>query len=699
VDRRTAACAALALAFLAQSGCRLPGARPGPELPELWRAPAPASAPERLRIEPLHSVAGLGESVHLRVEGPLAAHAHCVTAGGETEAPPALEIRSPERPGVVDVLCGADGARAAAQVTFTDSQTLPAADPYAGGAALFKLRERSGALEPLAATRSLGHATLDAKLERLSAWALPAFPFADPGAQDSAGIDRWIAIDVPAGINYYQAIDWLRRDPAIIAASWLPLDSDWLAVQARAGWPAPFARFAAGDESALESAAPNTDPAPDPSFATRDLRSVAAPEAWATQTGRGVRIAIVDTGLDVNHAALAPNLMFKRSERPGADADGNGVPGDASGANFAHLALVRGAGPPQLALGLVTDVSDWHGALGDAQAWGHGTAIASLAAGAGGPGVRLGVAPRAQLIAVDVEENLRISESALLSEDPRLRGREAGGPALRSSTWARAAGIVYAVNARARVLTCAWSDDTPHPLVHDALAYAEDNCALPVCAVEEPPGPLDSFPAQWRSPWLERSGERSGSALDLWTGETHEDFFARPLQATLLAGAIEARGEPTPEADEVAPDLFAPTGGWRGRGGVAAASSNPRNDQTPGPDYRAAPFRGPAAAAGLIAGAAALVSELRPDLEPAAVARALRSGARDDSGHPVLHVIGALRAAQAERTGACRKLLARTRPANVAATPWWKKVGVEDFSLGSPQTGGPQPPASPDHRR
>src|SRR5262249_21393014 len=158
-------------------------------------------------------------------------------------APPMLEIHSPERPGVVDVLCGVDGTRAAAQVTFTDAQTLPLVDAYAGGVALFKLRELPVPPEPWTGTRVLGHPTLDAQLARLGAWALAAFPFADPGARDDAGIGLWIAIDVPAGINYYQAIDWIRRDPAIVTASWLPVESDWLGVVQRSGWPAPFARL------------------------------------------------------------------------------------------------------------------------------------------------------------------------------------------------------------------------------------------------------------------------------------------------------------------------------------------------------------------------------------------------------------------------------------------------------------------------
>lgn len=686
----------LALALLPWVGCRFPGTRPAPEpaiarpaLPELWNPPAPADAPEQLRIEPLHAVARLGESVRVQVLGTLAARVRCVTPAGETEAPPSLEIASPQQAGVVDVLCGVDGVRAAAQITFTDAQALPVADPYAGGVALFKLARAAQPHAALEATRSLGAASLDAKLSKLSAWALRAFPFADPTARDSVGIDRWIAIDVPRGTNYYQAIDWIRRDPAVQPASYLPVDSDWLRVARSGSAPSAFAPVAGATSQRTRPPARGApEPRPDPAFAPRDLRMIGAPEVWASRTGQGVRIAIVDTGLDSNHAALAPNLIEKTGERPGVDSDANGIPGDAIGANFAHLALLRGDGPPSLALGAVADVSDWHGALGAGENWGHGTAIASLAAGAGGPGARLGVAPRAELIAVDVEENLRASASDLHQGDPRQREREAGGPPLRSSVWSRAAGVVYAVGSRARVLTCAWSADTPHLLLHDALAYAEDNCALPVCAVEEPPGPLESYPAQWRADWLERNELGNGLVLDLWSGEVHEDLLERPLRATLIAGALEARGKPTAEAAEIDPDLYAPTGGWRGRGGVAAAASNPRNDQTPMPDYRAAPFRGPAAAAGLIAGTAALVSELRPDLDPAEVAASLRAGTREVSGYPLLNAPSALRNALQREPGSCGDPAEPRRRGITAELPWRRTRSTADDSTA-------RPPASP----
>ncbi len=693
------------LASLALAGCTGPALTPGTPAGDLWRPPPVAAAPEQLRVVPAHAVARVGEIAQLRVEGALAPGARCVLLGRESEPPPRIEVPSPATPGVVDVLCSNGEVLAAGQVTFTDAWTLPLRDPYAGGVALFKLRDLPRRLLGAAGTQRTGRRDLDARLVRLGAWALAAFPFASAQARDEVGIGRWIAVDIPAGTNFYQAVSLLRASPEVEPQSYWPADGDFLRVRARSDWPSPL--VSPDPDRAIEAGRPVAGRGgavrlasyePDPKGATRDLRAIRAQEAWRSHSGRGVSIAVIDTGLDVNHVALAPNVISKASERGGRDADGNGVPGDESGVNLAHLALARGDdGPPFLGLGVASDLSDWDGAE-QRDAWGHGTQIASIAAGAGGPGVRLGVAPRARLIVVDVQENLRASSSRLHHADPRMRERgEAQEVALRSPLWARAAGVVYAVTERARVLTCAWSEDTPHWLLRDALLYAEDNCAIPVCAVDEPPGPVDSYPAQWRRAWLTAEGASGGSVVDLWTGEQHEDFFERPLTATIVAGSVDRRGRPSGEADLVRPDLYAPTGGPGKRGGVVAAVSNPRNDASPGPDHRMAPFRGPAAASGVIAGTAALVSGLRPDLEPAAVREALILGATPRADRPVVDVVGALRAAQNHDTGTCHDRIRERTPGAVADDdqgPWWKRIEVDGGvdAPGLPPTTGPASP-------
>jgi hypothetical protein len=109
------------------------------------------------------------------------------------------------------------------------------------------------------------------------------------------------------------------------------------------------------------------------------------------------------------------------------------------------------------------------------------------------------------------------------------------------------------------------------------------------------------------------------------------------------------------------------------------------------PDRRAAPVDGPTAAVGLAAGAAAIVSGARPDLEPWAVHQALVKGAARAANGPALSVPGALAVAGKEEAGACRALL-RREPTEEASP--WPKIRVK--------AGGPlvpdekTPPASPD---
>jgi len=96
---------------------------------------------------------------------------------------------------------------------------------------------------------------------------------------------------------------------------------------------------------------------------------------WDTTLGAGVRIAILDSGVDRNHPDIAPNLAFNLSEIDQTPLTGLPSPCD--------------DGSPQ-----------------DQQ--GHGTWTASLAAGAMGPGTGLmvGVAPAATLLNIKVLERM-----------------------------------------------------------------------------------------------------------------------------------------------------------------------------------------------------------------------------------------------------------------------------------------------------
>ena len=115
-----------------------------------------------------------------------------------------------------------------------------------------------------------------------------------------------------------------------------------------------------------------------------NLNLISAPEAWeAGYTGEGVTVAVVDTGVDLDHPDLISNLWVNQGEIAGngIDDDGNGYVDDISGWDF---------------------VSD-DGRPDDGQ--GHGTHVAgTIAAGANGFGAT-GVAPDATIMPVRVLGN------------------------------------------------------------------------------------------------------------------------------------------------------------------------------------------------------------------------------------------------------------------------------------------------------
>ncbi len=119
------------------------------------------------------------------------------------------------------------------------------------------------------------------------------------------------------------------------------------------------------------------------------LDQTEANRAWnITQGSRNIVVAIIDTGIDVDHEDLRGNLWVnqgesgvdssgKRKETNGVDDDGNGFVDDVHGWNFVNNN---------------NDLSDHHG---------HGTHIAGIVGARGGNGVGTsGISPQVSLMAL-----------------------------------------------------------------------------------------------------------------------------------------------------------------------------------------------------------------------------------------------------------------------------------------------------------
>jgi hypothetical protein len=599
--------------------------------------------------------------VRLALTGTAAQSARCT--GAWVVADGVLEVDAVAAPGVVDVRCQSASAVALAQVTVTDASLHPVDKPYAGGVIVLKLRRRpEHPWDPLAHTET-GLAELDPLLAQLGARVYPAFPFDRSGTRDRSGLESWVLVDIPEGTNFYAAVSALRDNRAVYAESYLPLDAAAVRSRATSDGVTPLGVARRPDEGMVKLPAVRDvsyTPATAQAAIGWELLAIGAPEAWPVSDGRGIGIAVVDTGVDWQHRAIAKNVRTKPYDLGGRDDDGNGLP-DGAGANLSQLVILRGAGPPRLATSN-TDVSDWSG---------EGTALAAVAAGTGRKGTRFGVAPAAWILPVDVQEN--------------PSGRR-GTRALRSSVWSRALGIAYATAEGARVATCAWPAQDAHWILNDAFRYAEDNCVLAVCAVSNRNGERGGFPSEWREYWLRERQGGGGDVFDAWTGTQHSDFFARPLRNVVVAEELGADG-----LDALAPDLLVPTRSRKGAPGVTSAVANPHNDSKRAEDRKTGVFAGAPIAAGLTAGAAAVVLGRRADLDAFAVREALVSASPDG-----LRVPEAVDAALAAPKGHCEAPPSHERGVASERPPLWKRIKIKgkyesyDPSAPRPSAGAPE---------
>lgn len=191
----------------------------------------------------------------------------------------------------------------------------------------------------------------------------------------------------------------------------------------------------------------------DPLWPQQDMhRLIKADQAWDLSLGSSdVVVAVIDTGLDVNHRDLIPNLWRNTGETSGngIDDDGNGYVDDVYGYDFAN----NDASPDD----------DWHG---------HGTLCAGTALARGDNNDFMsGVAPRARVMAVKAcNYDGYLFDSYLI-------------PA-----------YVYAADMGADIFSMSYFTDRVSLAERDALAYAVSKGVLPVAAAGNANETLPYYP-------------------------------------------------------------------------------------------------------------------------------------------------------------------------------------------------------------
>ena len=262
----------------------------------------------------------------------------------------------------------------------------------------------------------------------------------------------------------------------------------------------PLAALAVAVAVGAGAAAPAqaaSDPLLSEQWALTDPLATGAKEAWTQSRGDGVLVAILDSGVQLNHPDLAQNLWHNANEIPGngIDDDRNGYVDDVYGAN-----IMTGNG----------NVDDDEG---------HGTHVAGIvAAQAGNATGGSGIAPGAHIMAVKVLNANRVGDSSLLAR-----------------------GIRYAIDEGARILNVSLNGDGTSPDLDDALRYANDRGATIVASAGNNSRDIDaqpSYPASSQVPAVltVTATERSGALLAVANHGPRSVDIAAP-GATILSTA------------------------------------------------------------------------------------------------------------------------------------------------------------------
>jgi thermitase len=179
-------------------------------------------------------------------------------------------------------------------------------------------------------------------------------------------------------------------------------------------------------------------------------------DAWSITTGsHGIIVAVLDTGIDYNHADLVNNMWINTVENPtnGIDDDGNGKVDDWRGWDFTTCEKVD----PDNEDTCITTKSESNDPMDDN---GHGTHVAGIIGATGNNG--LGIA--------GVMWNVRLMPVKILNSD---------GQGWNSD---EIEGINYAVNMGAKIINASYGGGAYSPAVKEALQSANDKGVLFVAA-------------------------------------------------------------------------------------------------------------------------------------------------------------------------------------------------------------------------
>ena len=348
---------------------------------------------------------------------------------------------------------------------------------------------------------------------------------------------------------------------------------------------------------------------------------------WDTTMGAGVRIAILDSGVDQYHPDIAPNLALNLSEIDQSALTGLPSPCD--------------DGSPQ-----------------DQQ--GHGTWVASLAAAAIGPGTGLliGVAPAATLLNIKVLERLPDPSSTA----PDIATQCSTGQASGLLSWV-IQGIQDAINQHAGVINLSLGTlvdlDTGEgaglQAIFDRVTYAANQAGAVLVAsagnngVNLTPPRYIELPAQARSVLAVVASTNPACAEDLTPSINGVGPACVPGPITLPyysnfgapLDAIAAPGGSYP--DGITPDPDTAVSGWI-RGACSNGLPNTADGPPSDPSHSFGCFNlghiqyvqamGTSASAPLVAGAAALLRAAYPSWSPDQIVAALRSSATPTSTLP-----------------------------------------------------------------